>query len=67
LTNVGQGFDKAVMIKASDNEWGNVINKRCPDNHFMRDIRVRHDPIDRDNREDNAGINGLSLQCCPFK
>lgn len=55
------------MIKASDNEWGNVINKRCPDNHFMRDIRVRHDPIDRDNREDNAGINGLSLQCCPFK
>ncbi len=65
--SVGQGFNKCTTVPMSDNGWGDLVEKRCPDNHFMCGLKIRHEYYNDKVKQDNTGINGISLKCCPFE
>lgn len=62
---VGSGVSKDIKV-VDNQDWGSVIDKKCPPNHFMCGVKVRHEDWDR-TKNRNPGMFGMWINCCPFK
>jgi len=65
---VGSGYPKKKDVFMMDNNWGEIVEGKCPHNHFVCGMKARYEQHNNRNKDRawDTGVNGLWLQCCPF-
>jgi len=66
LDGIGSGYVASKEIAMADNGFGEIIENRCPDNHYLCGIKARYERTKTSERQWDSGINGLYLKCCSF-
>lgn len=65
---VGSGYEQNKEVFMVDNSWGDIVESKCPHNHFLCGIKARYEKHNSRHKDRmwDTGVNGLWLKCCPF-